>query len=209
MQPTWFMDAPKNKTLIPFPPVPVRARHDGWTIERQYNFIETLAETGCVEAACRRVGMSDTAAYNLRRRHDGRYFRRAWVAALDYSDHRLEQDARMRSRRGVARPIFYKGEQIGEWRHFDERLTMFFLRTRRPDRYGRLVERMPGPDEQSIVDPAMELDESLDSIEWEAEDVPAEDDDGDQIEPRAQPGAAERLPGDTEQPPGDGGAEQP
>ncbi|MEO7634756.1 MAG: hypothetical protein ABIS38_03795, partial [Sphingomicrobium sp.] len=30
------------------------------------------------------------------------------------------------------RPIFYKGEQVGEWRHFDERLTVYLLATRRP-----------------------------------------------------------------------------
>ena len=41
---------------IPFEPVKLRPRHDGWTAERQYRFIQALAETGCVEEACRRVG---------------------------------------------------------------------------------------------------------------------------------------------------------
>jgi hypothetical protein len=36
----------------------------------------------------------------------------------------------------VARPVFYKGEQIGERRHYDERLAMFLLRYRDPVRYG-------------------------------------------------------------------------
>ncbi|MEA3081303.1 MAG: hypothetical protein QOD54_971 [Sphingomonadales bacterium] len=30
-----------------------------------------------------------------------------------------------------------KGEQVGEYRHFDERLTMFLLRSRRAARYGK------------------------------------------------------------------------
>ena len=97
------------RPLIAFTPVPVRARHDGWTVEKQYAFIEALAETGIVEEACRRVGMSDTAAYNLRRRPCGLHFRRAWEAAMDYSLHRIEDDAFVRSRKGVARPIFHKG----------------------------------------------------------------------------------------------------
>ena len=32
----------------------------GWTAERQIAFIEALAETACVEEACRRVGTSDS-----------------------------------------------------------------------------------------------------------------------------------------------------
>jgi len=36
------MEEPKR--LIPFAPFPVRARHDGWTVEKQYAFIEALAE---------------------------------------------------------------------------------------------------------------------------------------------------------------------
>ncbi len=132
--------------VIPFEPVPVRPRRDGWTVEKQYAFIEALAETGIVEEACRRVGMSRTSADNLRRRPCGVHFRRAWEAALDYSLYRIEEDAFTRSRRGVARPIFYKGEQVGEWRHYDERLTMFLLRSRRPQRYGKWIDRMLAPE---------------------------------------------------------------
>ena len=79
--------------LIPFEPVPVRPRRDGWTVEKQIAFIEALAETGIVEEACRRVGMSRTSADNLRRRPCGVHFRRAWEAALDYSLYRVEEDA--------------------------------------------------------------------------------------------------------------------
>lgn len=38
---------------------------------------------------------------------------------------------------GVSRPVFYKGEQVGERRYYDERLTMFLLRYRDPFRYGK------------------------------------------------------------------------
>jgi len=92
----------------------------------------------------------------------------------------------LRARRGVARPIFYKGEKVGEYRHYDERLTMFLLRSRRPQRYGKWIDRMLAPadeqDEESSSiydDPGMVLDGGLTGIEFNAEDVPPENDDDD------------------------------
>src|SRR5688572_29121922 len=120
-----------SKLPVPFTPAQLRPRHDGWTAERQIAFVEALAETACVEEACRRVGMSDSSAYRLRNRYNGRHFRAAWDAALDCALSRLEQAALGRALHGTARPIFHKGDQVGEWRHHDERLTMFLLRTRR------------------------------------------------------------------------------
>ena len=174
------MEDSTNKPIIPFEPVPVRRRNDGWTVEKQYAFIEALAETGIVEEACRRVGMSRTSADNLRRRPCGVHFRRAWEAAIDYSLYRIEEDAFTRSRRGVARPIFYKGEQVGEWRHHDERLTMFLLRARRPQRYGKWIEKMLAPEpedgeQDGYQDPGIALDAGLTEIEFEADDVPPDE----------------------------------
>jgi len=165
------MVEPKPK--FPFTPIPLRARHDGWTAEKQIAFIEALAETGIVEEACRRVGMSRTAADNLRWRPEGAAFRQAWDAALDYALHLVEEDVIIRSRKGVARPIFHKGEQVGEWRHFDERLTMFLLRSRRPERYGKWIDRMLLPeDEDSHPDAAIRLDGGIERIAWDAENQP-------------------------------------
>ena len=166
------MEPDKNKPKFDFTPVPVRPRHNGWTAEKQIAFIQALAETGIVEEACRRVGMSDSSAYALRHRPSGVAFRRAWEAALDYSLHRVEEEALLRSRKGVSRPIFHKGEQVGEWRHYDERLTMFLLRTRRPERYGKWIERMLAPEtedgEAEVPDAAIRLDGGLERIAWQA-----------------------------------------
>lgn len=123
-----------------FEPVPLRSRHDGWTAERQVRFIEVLAQTSSVSDACRAVGMSDSSAYQLRRRTGGVYFRKAWDAAIDLAADRLEQAAWDRTINGVPRPVFYKGEQVGEWRYFDERLTQFMLRHRRRSRFGKWIE---------------------------------------------------------------------
>ena len=130
-------------TPIDFEPARLRARHDGWTAEKQIAFIEALAATRCVDQACRMVGMSDTSAYELRNRPCGAAFRKAWDIALEAQLDRVEQLAVERAIHGVPRPIFHKGEQVGEYRHYDERLTMFLLRNRRPARYGKWIEREP------------------------------------------------------------------
>lgn len=163
-----------------FAPVPVRHRHDGWTAARQIAFIEALAETGCVEHACNRVGMSHVSAYRLRRHADGGLFRTAWDAALDYALHRLEHGAIGRALNGVPRPIFYRGEQVGEWRHFDERLTMFLLRYRRRARFGGWLDNPPADgacldegDGEWLLDRIGDIEEFADVIDGQA----GEDDD--------------------------------
>lgn len=123
-------------------PIPVRYRHDGWTPERQLEFIEALSECGCVDEAAKSVGMSRNSAYALRRRHDAQAFRLAWDAATDYAVSRLGDVAMSRAINGVPVPIFHQGEQVGERRHYDERLTMFLLRYRDPARYGKWQDRL-------------------------------------------------------------------
>jgi len=85
--------------------------------------------------------MSVKSAYALRQRPDAQAFRLAWRAAKEVMVDRLDDAAMARAINGVPIPIFHNGEQIGERRHFDERLTMFLLRYRDPVRYGRWVDR--------------------------------------------------------------------
>jgi hypothetical protein len=169
----------ENETpLITFQTVPVRYRHDGWTPERQIAFIEKLADCGSVTDAAKHVGMSRESARKLRRRPCGRAFRDAWDAALDCGYAEVEESAMERSKKGVPRPLFYQGEQVGEWRHYDERLTMFLLRFRRRHRFGPEADGLPrppadipgyDPDEQIPFDPEGELDGSLDALEFAPE----------------------------------------
>ena len=144
--------------------VPVRPRHDGWSPEKQSDFIEALAESGCVQHACQRVGMQPQSAYALRRRVDAQHFRIAWDLALDYAVQRLAEAALSRAIHGVAVPVFFQGEQIGERRYFDERLTRFILGRRDPVRYGawidRAVEARQHPD-----GPALRLSRGLSNLD--------------------------------------------
>jgi hypothetical protein len=134
-------DKRKLSSAQEFVPASPRERRDGWTPEKQVDFIEALGECGCVTEACERVGLSPSTAYRLRRRPDAYSFRAAWDAALDYAIRRLSDAAFSRALNGVARPVWFQGEQVGERRYYDERLTMFLLRYRDPDTYGAWRDR--------------------------------------------------------------------
>ena len=68
---------------LPFNPIPLRERHDGWTADRQIAFIDALAATGCVTDAARTVGMSVRSAYRLRAHPEAGSFRlRAFSAKV-------------------------------------------------------------------------------------------------------------------------------
>jgi hypothetical protein len=134
-------DDPSTFEPPEFEPAHPRPRFDGWTAERQAQFIQALGESACVTEACRAVGMSERSAYALRARADAVSFRNAWDTALDYAIRRLSDAALSRALNGVAMPVFFQGEQIGERRYYDERLTMFLLRYRDPLRYGKWLDR--------------------------------------------------------------------
>lgn len=75
---------PAWKRVPPFLPVPLRARADGWTADRQARFIGMLAETGCFTAAARAVGMTRESAYRLRSRDGAASFTHAWDAIIAF-----------------------------------------------------------------------------------------------------------------------------
>src|SRR5688572_982285 len=90
-------------TAQPFQPIALAARADGWTPERQRQFIEELADCGIVREAAARVGMSEHGAYQLRRRPDAAGFNQAWDAAVQIGVHRLHSTAFERAISGTVK----------------------------------------------------------------------------------------------------------
>ena len=141
--------------LHPFP------RSNSITPDRQRGFIAALAATGSVKQAARAIGASVEALYTLRARGGAEGFAQAWEKAIDLGIARLEDTALARAMEGEARPIVARGEVIGEYRVHNDAVVMFFLRNRRPARYGLPAER-PVPaerDEREIID---SINEKLD-----------------------------------------------
>jgi hypothetical protein len=110
-------------------------RSNGWKPQVQRAFIAALAETGSVKAACARVGRSDNGAYQLRRHPEAHEFRAAWDAALDLGIRRLEDALTDRAIHGVEVPVFCFGNLIAYRTVHNDRLGMFMLRNRLPERY--------------------------------------------------------------------------
>jgi hypothetical protein len=132
-------------TAPSFEPVKLRYRHDGLTPARQVALVQALAECGCVRAACARVGISAESFYKLLKRPDAQSLRMAVELALDGAADRIEDGAFSRALHGTLIPHYYKGELVGEHRRYDERLTMFILRYRKPSRYGKHLDRRGDP----------------------------------------------------------------
>ncbi|HYN21096.1 MAG TPA: hypothetical protein VE078_09060 [Thermoanaerobaculia bacterium] len=76
--------AAARRWLLEFAPVTRKcARHDGWSAERQRDFVALLALTGSQSRAAHAVGRTARGAYQLRRDAGADDFVRAWAAALD------------------------------------------------------------------------------------------------------------------------------
>jgi hypothetical protein len=104
------------------------ARHNGWTAARQQCFLDTLADTGSVAMACRRVGMSRTAAYSLRRHPAARDFRAAWDLALAEAFRQIEHVAIERALHGEEEVIEREGmTEVIRRRPCDARLLVRLL----------------------------------------------------------------------------------
>lgn len=138
----WPQQRPARHVRVPaFVPVPLRARHDGWTAERQARFLGELARCGSVSGAARAVGMSREGAYQLRRAPGGESFAVAWDAALGARPalrRKLTPELVMRGALGgLIKPVIWRGQVVGTTRKSD---TSMLLRALRQVDRGRLTE---------------------------------------------------------------------
>jgi hypothetical protein len=123
-----------------FHPVPLRPRCDGWSVERQCEFLARLYLIGSVGAAAKAVGMSRNSAYRLRARAGAEDFAFAWDAVLTPpGTGRLsrakpnwrkvtnaELDRRMRT--GLVQPVIYRGKMVHIRRKADNSALLRLVR---------------------------------------------------------------------------------
>jgi len=129
---------PEADTLA-FTPVPsTSARHDGWTAERQRQFIDLLATHGGVAHAARTLGMTPQTANRLRRRPGAESFARAWDLALVEGRQRAYDEAVRRGKDGVRIPVIRNGRVVAHRHRFDNRLLFAACYGEPFSRYDRL-----------------------------------------------------------------------
>lgn len=91
------------KPPLKFIPVPLRARWDGWTLERQFGYLVALAAFGHCRRAARAVGMTEQSALRLRRRPQAAHYDRLCSEAL-MSAKKRRAKARLERLRGGSFP---------------------------------------------------------------------------------------------------------
>ncbi|MDH4746532.1 hypothetical protein OMP43_21115 [Sphingomonas sp. CBMAI 2297] len=142
--------------LAPYTPIALRARHDGWTADRQRGFLIALAETGCISEACAAVGLTARSAYRLRRRPDATGFAEAWNDALLVASARLTTLAFERAARGTIREYWKNGELVAECRQPSDQLLKFLLQHLRGDWFGRDAIVQPAEGARRRFDAALD-----------------------------------------------------
>ncbi|MEQ8252186.1 MAG: hypothetical protein RIB41_13180 [Oceanibaculum nanhaiense] len=100
---------------------------------RMRRFLDHLADTGNVSAACRLAKLDRRTAYQWRGADAD--FRRQWQEALDAAVDALEAEARRRAVEGVEHPHFHQGQVAGTVKRYSDALLMFLLRAHRPERF--------------------------------------------------------------------------
>lgn len=99
--------------------------HNAFTPARRVRFLDLLAANGNVRAACAAVGISPQGAYKARRREAR--FAAAWDAALVLAREHAEAVLADRALNGVEETVFFRGEEVGRRRRFDNRLLLAHL----------------------------------------------------------------------------------
>ena len=114
--------------FLDFAPVPLRARHNGWTAAAQRDFILRLARGAGIGEAARHLGFSRQSAYALRRRRGAESFAAAWNSAVALGRNMATVERRERGFAYGAEtllvPRYYRGRLIGFVQRDDNRSAM-------------------------------------------------------------------------------------
>jgi hypothetical protein len=171
-------DDPANPPapLIPFEPVPVRPRRDGWTAARQRRFIEVLAETGIVRIAAEAVGMSESSAHRLARRPDAAAFGSAWDAALRMAARPAAAKLYEFALEGMTETVWRDGEVVYRRRRPSEKALIFLLSRVDPLHFGRPPPATIWADsEGELIDTVAETAALFDGYLENLHDLPPEE----------------------------------
>lgn len=102
-------------------------------------FLEHLRETANVSRSANFAGVNRRTVYT--ERGNSETFREAWDDAVEEGMDFLEEEARRRAYEGTLKPVYQRGDKVGEIREFSDTLMIFLLKGRRPDVYGDRVKQ--------------------------------------------------------------------
>lgn len=103
------------------------------------DFLWNYLQTGSIAKAAKKTKIARQTHYDwLKNDKNGRYheaFKKVYDMRTDY----LEELAEERATVGRKEGIYYKGEKVGERTIVSDKLLMFMLQARRPDKYRQTV----------------------------------------------------------------------
>lgn len=112
--------------------------------EWKVKFLAALRTSGNVRLACDEAGVDRSWAYKQQKR--SLEFAEQWAEALQEAIDRLEAEAWKRARDGVTRhkPIFYRGDKVGEEiiTEYSDTLMVLLLKSHRPNVYRERQENI-------------------------------------------------------------------
>jgi hypothetical protein len=167
---------PPPVPIIPFDPVPVRPRRDGWTAAKQRRFIQVLAETGIVRVAAEAAGMSESSAYRLARRPDAAAFCAAWDAAMRMAARPAAAKLYEYALDGMTETVWRDGELVYRRRRPSEKALIFLLSRLDPVHFGRPPPATVWADGSGeLIDTVAETADLFDGYLENLRDLPPED----------------------------------
>lgn len=110
-----------------FRPAPGATRHEGWSPDKQQQFLAALAEGITVAQACGIVGLSRQSAYALRESPRGAGFALGWEAAVLLSRNALADELMERALRGTRETVSDDKGRVVTRHKYDNRLAMAML----------------------------------------------------------------------------------
>ena len=86
-----------------------------------------------VSAAAKKAGVPRSTAYDWYKADEE--FAAAWDDAVEVAVDSLEKEAWRRARDGVLKPVYQKGEKVGQVREYSDQLMVTLLKAHRPEKY--------------------------------------------------------------------------
>ncbi len=99
---------------------------------RQQAVLDAYAMYGTIAKACEVAGVPRSEHYRWQK---GKRYAARFAEAEEQSIQALETEARRRALVGTEKPLFHKGNQIGNVPVFSDPLLMFLLKAKRPEVY--------------------------------------------------------------------------
>jgi hypothetical protein len=140
----------------------VRKARVPFTIPKQREYLEKLAETGLKAHAARHVNVSREMVRYERKQNPA--FEELEQEALTYFAEQLEAEAIRRAKDGVEKPVYYKGHVVGHITEFSDRLMEVLLKGRIPETYG---DQMKGGGDQFNVSGVLVINQRPSVEDWE------------------------------------------